>query len=346
MSIISSTKLPSSPEQILSELPLSPEQSAVVETGRNEIMEILDGRSGRKLLIVGPCSAWPNEAVLEFAKKLAPIAKEVRDKILIVMRGYIQKPRTTIGWPGPLTQPDPYEAPDIGKGIIYCRKMFMDVLDIGLPIADEMLLTHNGGYFDDSLSYIAVGARSSEDSEHRYSASALDVPAGIKNPTSGNHKIGINSLIAAQSGHTFPKGGYQVTSNGNPYAHLILRGGDDGPNYSLEAMEGAAEEMRGKVKNPAIVIDASHDNCRVLGNGRKDHSLQSSIIMSTIESMRRSSVVAQHLRGWMVESFLVDGNQNHEKVPREKLIYGKSITDPCISIEVLEKTIGEIHAKL
>jgi 3-deoxy-7-phosphoheptulonate synthase len=337
-------KLPT-PEQILNEYPLLDKQAAVVEEGRNDIKEILDGRSGRKLLIVGPCSAWPQEAVIDFARRLAPVAEKVKDRILVVMRGYIQKPRTIKGWTGPLVQPDPYESSDIGKGIRYCRNMLLQVLNTGLPVADEMLFTHNGGYFDDILSYLAIGARSSEDSEHRYVASALDIPVGIKNPTSGNAEIGVNSLIAAQSGHTFAMGGYQVESSGNPYAHLILRGGSEGPNYSLEAIENAAKRMSGKVKNPAIVVDVSHDNCKDSA-GKKDHMLQPSIIRSTIESMRRSPTVARYLKGWMVEAFLADGNQNHEKVPKDQLVYGQSITDSCISFEVLQRAIGEIHAKL
>jgi 3-deoxy-7-phosphoheptulonate synthase len=326
------------PEEILDELPLSADLEADVAGHRGALREILDGRSDKMIMIAGPCSAWPQEAVLEYAEKIVPLAQEVHDRIMVVMRGYIQKPRTTIGWTGPLVQPDPYGEPDISAGIRYCRKMLLEVVRMGLPVADEMLFTHNGGYFDDVLSYLAVGARSAEDSEHRYIASALDVPVGIKNPTSGNSGIGINSLIAAQSGHTFAHSGYQITSDGNPYAHLILRGGlsNNGAtetNYSTEKMDEALRIMGDKVRNPAIVMDASHDNCRDPLTGKKDHRRQSAVVASTLDSMEENPLVALHLKGWMIESFLEEGAQSAEKLRRDELTYGVSITDPCISLE-------------
>jgi 3-deoxy-7-phosphoheptulonate synthase len=343
-------KLPSA-EQILSELPLSQELADKTEASRKDIRDIIAGRSERKIMIVGPCSASPSEAVLEFAEKIMPIARSVREKVVMVLRVYIQKPRTTVGWPGPLVQPDPYSAPDMPKGIRLCRKMNLDVLKIGLPLADEMLFTHNSGYFDDLLSYLAVGARSAEDSEHRYQASSLSIPIGIKNPTSGNSGIGVNSLIAAQSGHTFPHAGYQVTSRGNPYAHLILRGGianngETETNYSTEKMEDALSKMGNKVKNPAIIVDASHDNCRDPKTGKKDHRKQLDVVASTLDSMERSEPVARNLKGWMVESFLVEGSQDATKVKREDLTYGMSITDPCISLAQFEDIMGATYERL
>jgi 3-deoxy-7-phosphoheptulonate synthase len=338
-------KLPT-PEQILSELPLDVELQAKIAGHREEIKKILDGRSGRMIMIAGPCSAWPSEAVLEYAEGLAKVAQEVRDKIMIVMRGYIQKPRTTVGWPGPLVQPDPYEPPDIARGIRYCRKMLLEVGRMGLPVADEMLFTHNGGYFDDVLSYLAVGARSAEDSEHRYITSSLDMPVGIKNPTSGNTKIGVNSLVSAQSGHTFAHSGNQVTSSGNPYAHLILRGGENGPNYSTEAIEDAAMMMtRKKLVNPAIIVDASHDNAKT-STGEKDCRMQVEVVARTLTSMKESELVRKYLKGWMVESFLEAGKQDTAKVPKDKLVYGLSITDPCINLDLLEGQLQGMYKRM
>jgi 3-deoxy-7-phosphoheptulonate synthase len=299
------------------------------------------------IMIAGPCSAWPSEAVLEYAESLATIARQVHDRILVVMRGYIQKPRTTIGWPGPLVQPDPYEKPDIARGIRYCRKMLLEVGRMGLPVADEMLFTHNGGYFDDVLSYLAVGARSAEDSEHRYIASSLDIPVGIKNPTSGNFRIGVNSLIAAQSGHTFAHDGYQMTSPGNPYAHLVLRGGESGPNYSTASLEDAMAIMnRTGLKNAAVVVDASHDNCRDPDTGKKDPIRQSVVVNSTLDSMEENELAAKHLKGWMIESFLQEGSQDASKLAKEELVYGVSITDPCINLFQLTDLVYTTYDRL
>jgi 3-deoxy-7-phosphoheptulonate synthase len=335
------------PDEILSELPADEQLTGQIHGFRDEIKEILDGRSQRLIMIAGPCSAWPSEAVLEFADMLRPIADEVRDKILIVMRGYIQKPRTALGWPGPLVQPDPYEKPDIARGIRYCRKMLLEVNKMGLPVADEMLFTHNGGYFDDILSYLAVGARSAEDSEHRYIASSLDIPVGIKNPTSGNHRVGINSIVAARSGHTFAHNGYQITSNGNPHAHLILRGGERGANYSTASLEESIGIMeKAGLNNPSVVVDASHDNCKDPESGKKDPKRQITVVKSTLDSMEESEPVSSNFKGWMIEAFLGEGSQNAEKLARDQLEYGVSITDPCIDIHAMAQLAYSTHDRL
>lgn len=345
--ILGSRPLPT-PEQILTELPLDDKTAEMVLGHRKAINDILEGRDDRVIMIAGPCSAWPNDAVLECAESFARIAEEVRDRILLVFRGYIQKPRTAVGWSGPLVYPDPYGEADIAAGIRYCRKMLIDIAKLGLPIADEMLFTHNLGYFEGLLSYVALGARSAEDSEHRYLASALDVPIGIKNPTSGNSGIGVNSLIAAQSSHTFTYNRSQVTSSGNPYAHLILRGGllNNGQtvtNYSTEQMEEAIRIMTGKVKNPALIVDGSHDNCRDPQTGKKDHRRQADVVFSTLNSMEASALVARHFGGWMLEAFLREGAQDATKIPRYDLVYGKSITDPCLGLEQFKALIHSTY---
>jgi 3-deoxy-7-phosphoheptulonate synthase len=336
--ILESKPLPT-PEEILRELPLDDKIAQMVLEHREAIKRILRGEDDRMIMIAGPCSAWPNEAVLEYAESVARIAEEVRDKILLVFRGYIQKPRTTVGWTGPLIYPDPYGEADIAAGIRYCRKMLIEVAKLGLPIADEMLFLNNLGHFEGLLSYVAVGARNTESAVHRGFASALDIPTGMKNPTSGNLVIGINSVMAAQTPQSFPHNHLQIDTSGNSYAHFISRGGllDDGQvvtNYSTAQLEEANRIMIGRmVKNPGTIVDGSHDHCRDPQTGKKDHRRQVDVVRSTLDSMEASAVVAGHFKGWMLEAFLEEGAQDATKIPRDQLVYGKSITDPCLGLE-------------
>lgn len=303
---------------------------------RREIENIIAGNDKRLLMVVGPCSAWPSEAVLEYSDRLARLQDEVRDQLLLIMRVYIQKPRTTVGWPGPLNQPDPLGKVDIAKGIRECRKMMVQVAE-KLPIADEMLFTHNEGYFADALSYLAIGARSAEDMEHRYIASGLDVPAGIKNATSGDIKVGVNGVLCAQQPHQFALNNRQVETTGNPFAHLILRGGGGKTNYDKASVANASEMLHAaKVKDPAIVIDVSHDN--TLKGNRKNHSVQA---ITTIELTRAIAEQREEyglVRGFMIESFLQDGNQPIGVFMSRD---GLSITDACLGWDLTQRTIRD-----
>lgn len=329
-------KLPSV-EEVIAALPLSLRGHRQVMQDRQEIKNILNGEDDRLLIIVGPCSAWPKEAVLQYAHKLLRLNEEVKHAIKLVMRVYIQKPRTTKGWTGPLNQPNPMELPNIEAGIKYSREMMIKVIELGLPIADEALFTHNAKGFLELLAWVAIGARSAEDQEHRIFASAINCPVGLKNPTHGSLCVATNSIIAAQHPHTAVFDGYEVQTFGNQYAHLVLRGSHLGPNYSLKHLEEANQFLiKKQIQNPAIIIDASHDNCLV--EGKKDHRLQPKIILDVLNQIQEYPHLKKLVKGFMLESFLLDGCQRLE--PTNQLdLNGLSITDPCIGWEETEKLL-------
>lgn len=328
-------KLPNA-DEIIQSIPLSQKGYEQVAQDRQEIKNILEGKDDRLLMIVGPCSAWPQPAVLEYAKKLVALNEKIKDKIKIVMRVYIQKPRTTKGWTGPVNQPDPLAYPDIEAGVKYVRNMMVKVIEMGLPISDEALFTHNAKGFLELLSWVAIGARSAEDQEHRIFASAIDCAVGLKNPTHGSLAVGVNSIIAAQHPHVAVFDGYEVQTHGNPYAHLVLRGSAQGPNYSVEHLIEAAQHMeKNQIKNPAILIDASHDNCVV--NGKKDYRVQEDIIFEVMDDLKKHLELKKLVKGFMVESFLKEGNQKIDGAdPADIDLNGLSITDPCLGWEQTE----------
>lgn len=322
-------KLPS-PEEIVRAFPLSAEAEARTERDRAEVRAILSGRDDRLLVVVGPCSAWPSDAVLEYARRLRDVEAELRGELKLVLRTYIQKPRTTRGWTGPVNQPDPFAAPDIEAGALACRELMVQVLELGLPIADEAVFTHNAEGFVELLSWVAIGARSTEDQEHRIWASAVDAPVGMKNPTSGSISIGVNGVLAAQHPHTAVFNGHQVETAGNPFAHLVLRGGANGPNYQLHDLYRARKHMTGKgIQNPAVLIDASHDNSRI--NGTKDPHAQVDVVREVLGNLRVHRDLQGTVRGFLIESFLQTGCQKLEAVTPETVDRdGLSITDPCL----------------
>lgn len=338
-------KLPSV-EEIIAKYPLSNTAYQKILQDRREIKEILEGKNQRLLMIIGPCSAWPKEAVLEYANRLKAIDKELSSHIKLVMRMYIQKPRTIKGWTGPVNQPDPYEEPDIVSGVHYCREMMVKVVEMGLPIADECLFTHNARGFSELVSWFAIGARSSEDYEHRIFASAAHCGVGMKNPTHGVMEIAINSVVAAQHGHTAAMDGYEVKTFGNPHAHLVLRGSNSAPNYSLSHIEEAYRLMSSKdIKNPAIIIDASHDNC--LMNGKKAPALQPLIISKVLDELDTRPDLRKLLKGFMVESYLKEGNQSLDACkPSEIDLGGLSITDPCLGWDETEEMLFSLKKRL
>lgn len=333
-------------EKILQDIPMSEQGFAKISRDRKEIKRILSGEDPRLLLIIGPCSAWPSEAVLDYARKLQTISESVSDVIKIVMRVYIQKPRTTKGWTGPVNQPNPVSEPDIEAGIRYVRQMMIDVINIGLPIADEALFTHNAKGFVELLSWLAVGARSSEDQEHRIFASSIDCAVGMKNPTHGSLHIAANGIIAAQHAHVAVFDGHEVQTHGNPYAHLVLRGINGQPNYSVEHLIAAHHQlMTGDIKNPALIIDASHDNC--IFEGVKQHQRQPQVIFDTLDAIEPHPELKRLVKGFMVESFIKDGRQQVDALSTGDIDYtGLSITDPCLDWDSSAELIQTLARRL
>ncbi len=340
-------KLPSI-ESVIAAFPLSVAAEKHIAQDRLEIKSILEGTDKRLLIVVGPCSAWPKDAVLEYAKRLAVLNQKVGHSLKLVMRVYIQKPRTTKGWLGPINQPDLFADPDIEAGVQYTREMMVKVIEMGLPIADEALFTHNAKGFLELLSWVAIGARSSEDQEHRIFASALDCAVGLKNPTHGSLKVGVNSIVAAQHPHVAVFDNHEIQTHGNPYAHIVLRGSNHAPNYSLAHLEEIKQHMEmHAIQNPSVMIDVSHDNCLV--DGKKDHRLQPQIIFEVIEALKNRQDLKSLVKGFMIESFIKEGNQavNLEK-PESIDLDGLSITDPCLSFEATEELLlqlAEVHAQ-
>jgi 3-deoxy-7-phosphoheptulonate synthase len=282
--------------------------------------------------------------VLEYAKRLKDLSDRVGHALKLVMRVYIQKPRTVKGWTGPVNQPDPLLPPDIAQGALYCRKMMAQVVELGLPIADEALFTHNARGFIELLSWVAIGARSSEDQEHRIFASGIDCPVGIKNPTHGSLQIGVNSVVAAQHSHYIVLDGNEVETDGNQYAHIVLRGSNQTPNYGKEYIaEVAKHYAKNEVKNPAIIIDVSHDNCML--NGIKDYAAQPQIIFKVLDEIKNEPALQRLVKGFMLESYLKAGRQNAEaanEIDRE----GLSITDPCIGWAETERLVLDLARRL
>ena len=327
------------PEKIKEEFPLSRELAQKKEAYDAEIRDILSGKSNKLLLVIGPCSADREDPVVEYISRLRKIQDKVQDKIFIIPRIYTNKPRTTgQGYKGMLHQPDPHKAPDMLSGIISIRKMHMRAIkETGFFCADEMLYPDNHCYLSDILSYVAVGARSVEDQYHRLTASGFNIPVGMKNPTSGDHSVMLNAILAAQSSHTFIYRGWEVKSHGNPYAHAVLRGyinqrGQNFPNYHFEDLLRLSEEyLEHGCNNPAVIVDTNHSN-----SGKK-YLDQVRICKEVLHSCRHSDEIRKIVKGFMIESYLVDGCQSVDGD-----VYGQSITDPCLGIEKTERLIYDI----
>ena len=327
------SKLPT-PDEIRAQFPLAPELAAEKALRDAAIRDVFTGDSDKFLVIIGPCSADREDAVIDYVNRLAKVQEKVKDKLILVPRIYTNKPRTTgEGYKGMLHQPNPEEAPDLLNGLIAIRKIHMHALQtFKMPIADEMLYPENYRYLSDILSYVAVGARSVEDQQHRLVASGIEVPTGMKNPTSGDLSVMLNSVVAAQHGHNFIYRGWAATTDGNPNAHTILRGavdkhGQTHPNYHYEDLQLLNEMYAEKgLKNPACVIDANHSN-----SGKK-HYEQPRIVDEVLHSRLVNPAIAELVKGVMVESYLLPGSQ---KVNEHE--YGKSITDPCLGWDETER---------
>lgn len=319
-------------EQAREKISLSEVHKSQILRDRKEIKDIIESKDNRLLVIVGPCSAWPEEAVRVYAEQLAELAKLYKNDIKVVMRVYTQKPRTTVGWAGVALQPDPFGQPDVNAGIVYVRKMMREIVELGLPIADEILFTNLFESRLDMLSWAAIGARSSEDQEHRAFASDTEFAVGIKNPTSGNIKIGVNGVVSAQSEHVYVRRCNQVISNGNEHAHLVLRGGIEGSNYSTQHLKQVIKLYKEhNIQNPSIIVDASHDNTRI--DDSKDYTRQSRAVNAVLRSCERNDDVKKVMKGFLIESFIKGGSQDLDQMDKEKIdLGGLSVTDACIGI--------------
>ena len=327
------------PKEIKEQYPLTAELSQIKARRDKEIADVFTGKSSKMVLIIGPCSADREDAVLEYCERLAKLQEAVSDKLVLIPRVYTNKPRTTgDGYKGLLHQPDPRKTSDMLEGVIAIRRLHTNVLaSTGLPTADEMLYPDTYRYLSDLLSYVAVGARSVENQEHRLTSSGIDIPVGMKNPTSGDISVMLNSIMAAQHPHTFIYRGWEVDTTGNPLAHAILRGyvnkhGESMPNYHFEELERLYNAYTAKgLQNMALIVDANH------ANSAKKYQEQPRICKEVLHSCRHSGEIKSMVKGFMVESYLEPGCQ---KIGDG--VYGKSITDPCLGWEDTVRLVQDI----
>ena len=331
------------PQEVKREFPLSEEMLVVKENRDRQIREVFEGKSDKFLLIIGPCSADHKEPVLEYISRLRRLDEQVSDKIILIPRIYTNKPRTTgQGYKGMLHQPDPEAKPDMYKGIVAIRDLHLAALrDYSFTCADEMLYPENYRYLSDLLAYVAVGARSVENQQHRLTASGIEVPVGMKTPTGGDLSVMMNSIKAAQSSHTFLYRGWEVTSSGNPHAHAILRGyvdyaGRSASNYHYEDLlrvDGLYEHSG--LVHPSVIVDTNHNN------SGKQYLEQIRIAKDIVHSRNQNPIIKRLVKGLMIESYLEDGAQSvHDHT------FGKSITDPCLGWEKTERLILDLAEKL
>jgi len=338
MSMNFERKLPI-PQEVKEQYPLSDDLAKLVADRAAEIRSIFTGDSDKLILIIGPCSADNEDSVIDYISRLRTVQEKVSDKIYIIPRIYTNKPRTTgDGYKGMLHQPNPNEKPDMYKGIVAIRELHMRALrETGFSCADEMLYPENYRYLSDILAYVAIGARSVENQQHRLTSSGLDIPVGMKNPTSGDISVMMNAITAAQHKHTFIYRGWEVHSDGNPIAHAILRGyvnkhGQSIPNYHYEDLVHLAEIYYASgLSNPALIVDTNHSN------SGKQYLQQIRIAKEVLHSCRHDADVRKLVKGFMIESYIEDGAQKIGEC-----VYGKSITDPCLGWEKTERLIYDI----
>lgn len=327
------------PMDIKKMYPLTPELERIKTARDEEIKAVFEGKSSKFLVVIGPCSADSEDAMLDYANRLMHLQEQTKEKLLLIPRVYTNKPRTVgDGYKGMLHQPDPQKHSDLLAGIIAIRRMHTRVLaETGLSTADEMLYPENHRYLSDLLSYVAVGARSVEDQQHRLTASGLNIPVGMKNPTGGDLSVLMNSITAAQHGHSFIYRGWEVESMGNPHAHAILRGyvnkhGESLPNYHYEDLAHlAALYAERELVNPAVLVDTNH------ANSGKRYAEQPRIAKEILHSRRQNREIGALVKGLMIESYIEDGAQ---KIGEG--CYGKSITDPCLGWEKTERLLLEL----
>ena len=335
------TKLPT-PAEIRAQYPVSERVAKIKEERDAQIQKIFEGESDKFLVIIGPCSADNADAVCEYIGRLAKVQDKVGDRLLLIPRIYTNKPRTTgEGYKGLLHQPDPEKKPDVLAGLIAIRKLHLRAIEeTGLTAADEMLYPENWRYLSDILSYVAIGARSVEDQQHRLVVSGMDVPAGMKNPTSGDFSVMLNSIYAAQHPHNFIYRNWEVDTTGNPLTHAVLRGavnkhGNCIPNYHYEDLKLLQEKYEERnLKNPAVIVDANHSN------SNKQYLEQIRIVKEVLHSRNLNDDLRKLVKGVMIESYLEPGSQ---KIGVENHVYGKSITDPCLGWDESEELLYTIY---
>lgn len=328
-------KMPS-PEELQQEFPMSDEAKRIKIERDKEIRKVFTGESDKFIVIIGPCSADNEEAVMDYLGRLAGVQKKVADKLLMIPRIYTNKPRTNgAGYKGMIHQPDPEKAPDMAAGLRSVRKLHIDALEaFHMPAADEMLYPGNWPYMEDILSYVAVGARSVENQQHRLTVSGFDIPAGMKNPTGGDLTVMMNSIVAGQGSHNFIANGYEVETDGNPLTHAILRGsvnkhGHNVPNYHYEDLTRVAYMYeKFSLANPAVIVDANHSN------SSKQWDQQPRIVQEVLHSRSFLPEIKSLVKGMMIESYIEDGSQ-----PIGNGVYGQSITDPCLGWEKTEELL-------
>ena len=327
------------PKEIKEQYPLTPCLRQIKEERDTVIRDVFTGKSNKMALIIGPCSADREDAVLEYCTRLAQLQEQVSERLVLIPRVYSNKPRTTgDGYKGLLHQPDPQRDSDLLEGVIAMRRLHTNVLaNTGLSTADEMLYPDSYRYISDLLSYVAVGARSVENQEHRLTASGIDVPVGMKNPTSGDIAVMLNSITAAQHPHTFIYRGWEVVTKGNNLAHAILRGymnrhGEAIPNYHFDELERLYQDYSARnLQNMALIVDTNH------ANSAKKYERQPGICKEVLHSCRHSCHIRDMVKGFMIESYLEEGCQKISDG-----IYGKSITDPCIGWKDTERLVLDL----
>jgi len=327
------------PAEIREQYPLPADLVELKAARDAQIRDVITGESNKFLVIIGPCSADNEDAVCDYVTRLSRVQEQVKDKLILIPRVYTNKPRTTgEGYKGMVHQPDPEKEPDLVAGLIAMRKMHIRAIkESGLTAADEMLYPDNWRYVHDILSYVAIGARSVEDQQHRLTVSGMDIPVGMKNPTSGDFSVMLNSVVAAQLGHTFMYRGWEVQTTGNPLAHTILRGavnkhGQSLPNYHYEDLMLLLELYNERdLVNPAVIVDANHSN------SNKQYAEQIRIVKEVMHSRILSPDINNFVKGVMIESYIEPGSQ---KIGDH--IYGKSITDPCLGWEATERLLYEL----
>ena len=330
------------PKEIKAQYPVSEETAQLKKERDEEIKKVFTGESDKFIAIIGPCSADNEESVMDYIHRLAKVQDKIGDRVIIVPRIYTNKPRTTgEGYKGMIHQPDPEKKPDMLAGLIAIRKLHIRAVEeTHLTCADEMLYPENYWYLSDILSYVAIGARSVEDQHHRMTTSGMDVPAGMKNPTSGDLSVMLNSVVAAQASHDFIYRGWEVTTTGNPLAHTILRGatnkhGNSIPNYHYEDLIRLLQmyDERNLV-NPAVIVDTNHSN------SNKQYLEQIRIVKEVLDNRQHNSRLKSLVKGVMIESYIESGNQ---KIGCGSHIYGKSITDPCLGWKESEALLYDIY---
>lgn len=329
------------PAEIKKQYPVSEEVAAIKAQRDQEIKSVFTGASKKFLVIIGPCSADNEDSVMDYIHRLAKVQEKVKDRLILIPRIYTNKPRTTgEGYKGMVHQPDPEKKPDMLAGLVAIRKLHIRAVEeTGLTCADEMLYPENYWYLADILSYVAIGARSVEDQHHRMTTSGMDVPAGMKNPTSGDLSVMLNSVTAAQASHDFIYRGWEVNTTGNPFAHVILRGatnkhGNSIPNYHYEDLIRLLHMYdQRELSNPAVIIDANHSN------SNKQYEEQVRIVKEVLNSRNLNPHLKRLVKGVMVESYIEPGSQ---KIGCGTHVYGKSITDPCLGWEESEQLIYDI----